>query len=420
MRALRAILTRVPSTLAGVALCIAWVSSSGASTQQLTCTPAGLSFSKVIVGQVAKRTVTLTNSGATSVTVSNLQATPSVFGLANLTLPFSLAAGQSVQVSLTFTPATTGNITGTAVVTSTASNGQLSLPLRGTGVANWSLTANPGTVAFGTVQVGLGLQLPVTLTNAGNSSVTLSHSRLNGTGFDANGITLPLTLSAGESFTFNVTFVPQASGTVAGKLFLTGALDPILEINLQGTGTPAGVLAVAPTTISFGNVVVGASTTQNGTLSASGASVTVSSATSSSSEFTLQGLSFPATISAGQSLPFTVVFAPQTTGSAASTLSFTSNAGDSPTAESVSGTGTPATVYLSWKASTSPHVVGYNIYRHDSSGSSYAKINSTLHGVTSYEDASVVSGETYYYATTAVNSHGQESALSNHVKVKIP
>jgi hypothetical protein len=420
MRALRAILTRVASTLASVALCISWVSNSGASTQQLTCAPASLGFFKVIVGQTATLPVTLTNSGATSVTVSNVQATPSVFSADNLTLPFSLAAGQSIQVSLTFAPTTTGSVTGTAVFTSNASNTQLSLPLKGLGVANWSLTANPGTIAFGKVQMGIRLEVPVALTNAGSSSVTISQRRLKGTGFHTNGITLPLTLSAGESYTFKVAFVPQTSGAVAGRLSLTGPLDPVLKIKLHGTGTPAGQLAVTPASLNFGNVLVGTRASQSGTLSASGASVTVSSASSSNSEFTLKGLSLPATIAAGQSLPFTVVFAPQSTGSASSTLSFTSNGGGSPT-ESVGGAGTLPTVYLSWKASTSANVVGYNIYRRFSSDRSYAKIDSILDGtVTSYTDASVVSGETYYYATKAVNSRGQESTFSNWVKVKIP
>src|SRR5207248_1851428 len=78
---------------------------------------------------------------------------------------------------------------------------------------------------------------------------------------------------------------------------------------------------------------------QTTSLSATGSDVTVSSASSSSSEFTLSGASFPRTIPAGQSVSLTVTFTPQTSGPASASLSFVSNASNS-AAESLTGTGT--------------------------------------------------------------------------------
>src|SRR5207253_10766423 len=86
---------------------------------------------------------------------------------------------------------------------------------------------------------------------------------------------------------------------------VSGASDPSLSVSLSGTGTSAGQLSVSPGSMSFGTVTVGATQSQTGALSASGSSVTVSSASSSSSEFALTGLTFPLTIAAGQSVPFT-------------------------------------------------------------------------------------------------------------------
>src|SRR5207249_778572 len=82
----------------------------------------------------------------------------------------------------------------------------------------------------------------------------------------------------------------------------------------------------------FGSVTVGTSKTQVGTLSASGSSVSVSAATVTSAEFSLSGITFPLTIAAGQSVPFTLMFTPQTSGSASAIGSFTSNASN-PAAE---------------------------------------------------------------------------------------
>ena len=79
-----------------------------------------------------------------------------------------------------------------------------------------------------------------------------------------------------------------------------------------------------------------------------------------------------------------------------------------------------ALVALSWNASTSQDVIGYNAYRSTTSGGPYTKLNSTLISSTSYIDQPVQSGYTYYYVTTAVNSQGQESVYSNQAAAVIP
>ena len=70
-------------------------------------------------------------------------------------------------------------------------------------------------------------------------------------------------------------------------------------------------------------------------------------------------------------------------------------------------------VFLSWDASSSQDVIGYNAYRGGNSGGPYNKLNSSLISTTSYNDQTVQSGNTYYYVTTAVDSQGLESAYSN-------
>jgi len=65
-------------------------------------------------------------------------------------------------------------------------------------------------------------------------------------------------------------------------------------------------------------------------------------------------------------------------------------------------------------------VVGYNIYRGTATGGPYSKINSNSIVSASYSDATVQSGSTYFYVTTAVNSTGTESSKSNEVRAIIP
>jgi hypothetical protein len=72
--------------------------------------------------------------------------------------------------------------------------------------------------------------------------------------------------------------------------------------------------------LNLGNVVVGNNSGLPALLQASGASVTVTSASLSNPAFSLSGISFPVTIQAGNSTSFTVTFAPQAAGQANATL----------------------------------------------------------------------------------------------------
>jgi fibronectin type 3 domain-containing protein len=65
-------------------------------------------------------------------------------------------------------------------------------------------------------------------------------------------------------------------------------------------------------------------------------------------------------------------------------------------------------------------VVGYNVYRGDTSGGGYSRINSPLEASTSYSDAGVSGGATYYYVITAVDGNGIESGYSTEARAVIP
>lgn len=191
----------------------------------------------------------------------------------------------------------------------------------------------------------------------------------------------------------------------------------------QGTGPAQSQLAVSPASLNFGNVVDGTSASLSANLNATGNTVTVFSASSTSSEFVVSGISFPAAIGAGQTLPFTVTFTPQASGTASATLSVVSNASNSPAQQSLTGDGTaPAShsVDLLWNASTSPDVVGYNIYRGGISGGPYSAINTVLDASVTYTDSFVNAGQSYYYVVTAVDGSGLESGYSNEAKAVIP
>lgn len=77
-------------------------------------------------------------------------------------------------------------------------------------------------------------------------------------------------------------------------------------------------------------------------------------------------------------------------------------------------------VTLTWVASTSSGVVGYNVYRAATDGGPYTKINGSIVEPLTYVDTSVSGGQTYYYVVTAVDGSANESAYSMQVSATIP
>jgi hypothetical protein len=404
------------------------LTGTGTASGALASNPTSLAFGSVPVGTTQTLSETVTNTGGTSVTISQVSISGSAYTLNGIAAPVTLTAGQSASFTVSFAPTVAGAVSGNVTVTSNASNPTLTIPLSGTGSTAGALGANPTSLAFGSVPVGNNNSLLETLTNTGGASITISQVAASGSGFSESGLSTPMTLTSGQSFSFTVSFDPLSPGAVSGNLTVTSnASNPTLTIPLSGTGTgAAGQLTVSPITLALGSVVVGSSGTASGSLTASGANVTVTAASSSSAAFSLSGLSLPVTIQSGQSASFNVTFSPLTTGAASATLTFTSTAQPTTTTENLTGTGTPApthTVDLSWNASTTTDVTGYNIYRavYTTSCGSFSKINSSLDVSTVYTDSAVSNGTSYCYAATSVDSNNMESAYSNIVSnLQIP
>ncbi|HZQ66938.1 MAG TPA: choice-of-anchor D domain-containing protein [Terriglobales bacterium] len=195
-----------------------------------------------------------------------------------------------------------------------------------------------------------------------------------------------------------------------------------ISVPLSGNGLAPGQLGVSPSSMNFGTVTVGTSQAQTGTLTAGASDVNVSSASWNGLGFTLSGITFPVTVNAGSSRSFTVTFNPQAAGTSSGQVSFVSDATNSPTQVTLSGTGAQPvqhSVDLSWNPSTS-QIIGYYIYRSNSSGSYGAPLNSTPQAGLSFTDSSVQSGSTYYYVVTAVDTNSQQSIHSNEAVAVIP
>lgn len=76
-------------------------------------------------------------------------------------------------------------------------------------------------------------------------------------------------------------------------------------------------------------------------------------------------------------------------------------------------------VDLSWKASTSSDIAGYNVYR-SPDGATWKKMNVSPVASDLFSDSTVSNGSTYYYTATAVDIYGHESARTGSIRVVVP
>jgi len=215
------------------------------------------------------------------------------------------------------------------------------LSLSARGVAQ-QVTCTPAILQFGTVAVGQTETQLVILTNTGSTSVTVSATNLSTSEFSLPQLSLPLILSAGESVPLSVTFAPTASEWIGGRVtFTSTASNPSLLLRLGGTGVTSDPLTVSPTSISFGQVAVGTSSTKSVVLTNIRSwGKTISALQTAGSEFSVSGPSLPLTLAGGQSVTLNVTFTPKTGGIASGSV-FVAGAGLDQNVP-FSGTGTAA------------------------------------------------------------------------------
>jgi ASPM-SPD-2-Hydin domain-containing protein/centrosomal CEP192-like protein len=398
--------------------------STPTATYLLSGSAGSLTFANSLVGTSTSQSVSLTNSGTGSVTISQATVSGTGFTMSGFSGAETLAPGKSTTLTVSFAPTAVGTVTGGLQVVSNASNSPAKIALSGTGVQP-QMSVTPSSVSFSGVSVGATNTQSVTLKNTGTATLTVSQATLAGTTFTLSGLATPLSLAPGASSAFTVDFTPASASSFYANLSLVNnsPTSPVV-LALAGTSVASVLqLSASPTSVTFGSTTESTSSTQPVTLTNTGnASVTVSNIAVSGSGFSSSGISLPLTLAAKQSAAFNVIFDPASAGTLSGTATVASNASNSPLVITLSGTGAASathSVALNWTPGSSA-AVAFNLYRGSTSGGPYTKMNSSSLSTTSYTDTSVSAGQTYYYVATDLNTAGEESAYSNQVTAAIP
>jgi hypothetical protein len=192
------------------------------------------------------------------------------------------------------------------------------------GAATQQLVCTRTQIGFGAVVVGQTETILVTVTNTGQTSVTVSGIAVSNSEFAAPGLNLPLTLPAGQGVDVNISFTPTALRWSGSTIrFFSDASNATLMLDVGGTGVTSESVTASPSAVSFGQVAIGASSTLPIVLTnARPWNLTLWPLQTAGGEFSISTNAgpFPMTLGRGQSVTLNVTFAPQSAGTTGGSL----------------------------------------------------------------------------------------------------
>ena len=187
----------------------------------LIANPASQSFGNVEVGTTATQSQTLTNQSNSNVSIAKVTfGRP--FSVAGISTPLVLAPGHRVTFQLHFSPTALGTASERVAATSNAKDSGLTIGESG---SSGSVSVSPAVLSFGSVAVGSKKALGAALKATGASFTTRSASFASNE-YSLTGLSLPHTLAAGQSISFQVIFAPKSSGAAdASVSFATSPME---------------------------------------------------------------------------------------------------------------------------------------------------------------------------------------------------
>jgi hypothetical protein len=343
--------------------------SGTGDTTSVNVTPLSIDFgTQKISDPASSQNVTVTNNGSTSVTVvtSSITAGSSDFsddgGCDGAVLANN---GDHCTITVTFSPQTAGNKSGTLQIQDTGVSSPETVSLSGTATAPSVQAPN---LDFGDVLLGKSASKVLTVTNNGSAPLDIASNGLT-VSAGASNYSLSAdhcsgqTLTAGNSCSATVNFHPVLSGAHPGDISISdNAPGSPQDVKLAGNGLSKFV-NITPTSHDYGSMTVGRlGTSHTFTLK----NLNSSSLTIGAAPLTLVGAnpgSFAITadhcqsqtIAPSHTCTFTVRFTPGAGGALSVQLREADSASDSPHTVSLTGTGVrPANVtrFRGWAGCT--------------------------------------------------------------------
>ncbi|MEO0069628.1 MAG: choice-of-anchor D domain-containing protein, partial [candidate division WOR-3 bacterium] len=327
------------------------LNGKGISGVNLLINTTPLDFGNVIVGQSVNQVLTIANLSTSANTLTG--------SVGNLSGPFSvvsgggslsLAPGESQSVVIGFSPTVPGTFSQTLSITHNATNqiNPLSIPISGTGtMASINIDISPSSLNFGNIFIGKSATQTFTITNLSNSTDVLEGNINDLSGpFSVVKGGGTFNLAPGKSRSMTISFSPGSEGTFSETLFITHNATnqgSPTKVSLSGTGQALIQLSIVPSSIDFGNILAGQSSTQTLTIKNEATSTGTLEGTvgTLSGPFSIMKGGGTFSLAPGKSQSVVINFSPTSSGTFSQLLTITHNATGqaSPTDISITGTG---------------------------------------------------------------------------------
>ena len=226
---------------------------------------AGTAYGEHFAGNPFTHAFTLTNAGSDQLSITDW--TTNGTGAAQFTLslpPAELAAGEAYALDITYTPDGIGVDTASVVIINSSTNSPFILNLSGSSVdprialvgingityssdqsANYLIGTD-----FGALATNESSSVTLALTNAGQSTLSISGYELSGTGFSVSN--LPTAIEPGGSSNFVLHCAPSALGAESAVLTITNnsAVSPFI-VNAAVTGVKPGEIGINRASVGY-------------------------------------------------------------------------------------------------------------------------------------------------------------------------
>ena len=328
---------------------------SGTGTQgNLTLAPTNVEYQATPVGGTVDQSIVLTNQGTAPVSITGITlggAQPSAFSFVSGNDTGNLAPGLNRTLVIRFAPDAEGTFNATVSVESDAPGSPLQATLTATGIAG-GLAITPNPIVFAATSVGEQRALSVTLSNTGEAPISINSMVIGALGADKQGGPEAFSISSGggaltlqpsATQEVEIVFAPETAEFHEAELTITSdAPSSPHRTEIRGLGT-APSLALSTNAISFGNVGLGLTVTDtlelentgSQDLALSGFQITGAQAAA----FTIDSGGEDGALVIGATRTVVLAFSPDIAGAFTGTLTFNSDAADSPHTVSLDGEG---------------------------------------------------------------------------------
>ncbi|MBL7837028.1 MAG: choice-of-anchor D domain-containing protein [Bacteroidetes bacterium] len=314
---------------------IGWVSNGAATgSNYLVYTPATVSslpsinvsgsllFGNVSIATIQSRTITITNSGSSTLSIYSVNCPAGFSG----SWSGNILPGNSQNIEITFSPATANVYSGSVVINSNAPTGAYSLPCSGTGISAASSAINlSGALSFGNTELGSSNSRVLTIKNTGSAILNVS-SIVYPDGFTGNWSGR---IAPGAMKEITITFTPISIVSYGGNVTVySNASTGINSIYCSGNGistiNPSPFLILSGD-LNFGTVATNTSLSRTLNISNTG-----------TANLNIASISYPTgftgnwsgNINPGETKNVTVIFKPTSAHQYSGTITVSSNGGN--------------------------------------------------------------------------------------------